>query len=173
MSNRPYVWTGGEKTDKYDGIIDCPHYVSQRRPHMSMIDRAAQFSPFDALEGYSDEIDETARTTDERIELSEMQMEELNEKINKLNELCTKATHDRFNGEDSVLPTVIVTYFVQDQELNRHSQKTGGTYVNLTGQVQRVDMTLGTISFRTENSNKRKDIVIADINDIQISSLHD
>ena len=82
-------------------------------------------------------------------------------------------SHDRFNGEDSVLPTVIVTYFVQDQELNRHSQKTGGTYVNLTGQVQRVDMTLGTISFRTENSNKRKDIVIADINDIQISSLHD
>ena len=54
MGNRPYVWKGGEETDKYDAIIDCPHYVSQRRPHMSMIDRAAQFSPFDALEGYSD-----------------------------------------------------------------------------------------------------------------------
>ena len=97
MSNRPYVWTGGEETDKYDAIIDCPHYVSQRRPHMSMIDRAAQFSPFDALEGYSDEIDETARTTDDRIELSEMQMDELNGKINRLNEICAEAAHRAFD----------------------------------------------------------------------------
>lgn len=30
MGNRPYVWKGGEEIDKYDAIIDCPHYVSQR-----------------------------------------------------------------------------------------------------------------------------------------------
>ena len=170
MSNRPYVWTGGEETDKYDGIIDCPHYVSLRRPHMSMIDRAAQFSPFDALEGYSDEIDETARTTDERIELSEMQMEELNEKIQKLNELCTNAAHDRFEGKETELPTVTVTYFVPDKETNRHSQKAGGAYVNFTGQVRRVDLTGGTITFQGTTNDKNMMISITDILDIHISA---
>ena len=38
---------------KYDDIIDLPHPVSEKHPHMSMYDRAAQFSPFDALTGYS------------------------------------------------------------------------------------------------------------------------
>lgn len=166
MGNRPYVWKGGEETDKYDAIINCPHYVSQRRPHMSMIDRAAQFSPFDALEGYSDEIDETARTTDERIELSEMQMEELNEKLNRLNELCNEAAHSRPFGEDVLLPTATVTYFVPDKEINRHSKKSGGAYVNYTGQVRRVDMTLGTITFQGQHG-KHKAISIKDVVDIQ------
>ena len=39
---------------KYDDIIDLPHPVSEKHPHMSMYDRAAQFSPFDALTGYSE-----------------------------------------------------------------------------------------------------------------------
>ena len=55
---------------KYDDIIDLPHPVSEKHPHMSMYDRAAQFSPFDALTGYSESIDETARTTDRRLEKS-------------------------------------------------------------------------------------------------------
>ena len=37
---------------KYDDIINLPHHVSQTRPQMSMIDRAAQFSPFAALTEY-------------------------------------------------------------------------------------------------------------------------
>ena len=166
MGNRPYVWKGGEETDKYDAIIDCPHYVSQRRPHMSMIDRAAQFSPFDALEGYSDEIVETGRTTEDRIELSEAQMDELNEKISRLNEMCTEAVHRRSAGIETVLPTITVTYFVPDKEINRHSKKNGGAYVSYTGQVRRVDMTLGTITFQGK-SGKHKTIAIADISDIQ------
>ena len=166
MGNRPYVWKGGEETDKYDAIIDCPHYVSQRRPHMSMIDRAAQFSPFDALEGYSDEIDETARTTDDRIELSEMQMDELNEKISLLNEICAEAAHSRVSGSEMILPAVTITYFVPDKQINRHSKKSGGAYVSYTGQVRRVDMTLGTMTFQGKNG-KHKSVAIADIIDIQ------
>lgn len=166
MGNRPYVWTGGEETDKYDAIIDCPHYVSQQRPHMSMIDRAAQFSPFDALEGYSDEIDETARTTENRIELSEVQMDELNEKICRLNDICAEAAHTRGTGSETVLPTARVTYFVPDKEINRHSKKNGGAYVSFTGQVRRVDMTMGTVTFQGKNG-KHKTIAIADITDIQ------
>ncbi len=166
MGNRPYVWKGGEETDKYDAIINCPHYVSQRRPHMSMIDRAAQFSPFDALEGYSDEIVETGRTTENRIELSEMQMDELNEKISRLNDICTEAAHSRGSGSETVLPTATVTYFVPDKEINRHSKKNGGAYVSFTGQVRRVDTTLGTITFQGEKG-KHKSIAIADVTDIQ------
>ena len=30
MGNRLYVWKGGEETDKYDAIIDCPHYVLEK-----------------------------------------------------------------------------------------------------------------------------------------------
>jgi predicted heme/steroid binding protein len=166
MGNRPYVWKGGEETDKYDAIIDCPHYVSQRRPHMSMIDRAAQFSPFDALEGYSDEIVETGRTTEERIELSDIQMVELNEKIGLLNEICIEAAHSRFAGSEMILPTVTITYFLPDKEINRHSQKNGGAYVSYSGQIRRVDMTPGTMTFQGKNG-KHKTIAIADIIDIQ------
>lgn len=36
----------------YEDIINLPHHVSAKRPQMSMLDRAAQFSPFAALTGY-------------------------------------------------------------------------------------------------------------------------
>ncbi len=40
-----------EKED-YNDIIHLPHPVSKKHPQMELIDRAAQFSPFDALHGY-------------------------------------------------------------------------------------------------------------------------
>ncbi len=40
----------------YEDIIDHPHYVSRKRPQMSMWDRAAQFSPFAALTGHEEAI---------------------------------------------------------------------------------------------------------------------
>lgn len=49
-----------EKT-MYDDIINLPHHVSKTRPQMSMLDRAAQFSPFAALTGYDAAIKETGR----------------------------------------------------------------------------------------------------------------
>lgn len=52
--------------DQYDDIINLPHHVSKTRPQMSMVDRAAQFSPFAALTGYDAAIKETGRLTDEK-----------------------------------------------------------------------------------------------------------
>ncbi len=46
---------------KYSDIIDHPHYQSKTRPHMSMVNRAAQFSPFAALTGYEETIEDTRR----------------------------------------------------------------------------------------------------------------
>lgn len=55
----------------YDDIIHLPHHVSDKHPHMDLIDRAAQFSPFAALTGHSAAIEETARLAEERMEINE------------------------------------------------------------------------------------------------------
>lgn len=53
----------------YDDIINMEHHVSTKHPRLSIEQRAAQFAPFSALAGYSDEVNETARLTDRKIEL--------------------------------------------------------------------------------------------------------
>ena len=45
---------------RYADIIGLSHPVSVKHRQMSMSDRAAQFSPFAALTGYGDMIDNTA-----------------------------------------------------------------------------------------------------------------
>ena len=92
---------------KYDVIIDRPHHVSKVHPQMSMINRAAQFSPFAALTGYDDQIAETARLTDRRIELTEAEEAEISEKLAGL------------KRDDEVE----LTWFVPDKK------KAGGRYV--------------------------------------------
>lgn len=66
---------------RYDDIIELPHHVSARHCAMSMLDRAAQFSPFAALSGHSDAIAETARLIDARRELDEETQAYLNARI--------------------------------------------------------------------------------------------
>lgn len=108
-----------EDTSRYHDIIDLPHHVSARRPHMSMLNRAAQFSPFAALTGYGDSLRETARLTDARIELDE----------------CAKAALDaklRFIQSNPHTP-VSITYFVPD------ARKAGGAYVTSEGTVRRIN----------------------------------
>lgn len=65
----------------YADIIDHPHHQSETRPHMSLYDRAAQFSAFDAFAGYSDMIAEEARLTDSEIILNDNAIEILNQKL--------------------------------------------------------------------------------------------
>ena len=55
----------------YDDIINLPHPTSKRHPRMPIRDRAAIFSPFAALSGHGAAIAETARLTEQRIELDE------------------------------------------------------------------------------------------------------
>lgn len=107
--------------DNYDDIINMPHHVSSTRPQMSMMDRAAQFSPFAALTGYDGAIKETARLTDEKVELDDEAISILNMKIQMLVE----------TSEDK--PEVCITYFRPDEK------KTGGSYVHATGIVKRID----------------------------------
>ena len=106
---------------KYDNILNLPHHVSSTRPHMSMHDRAAQFSPFAALTGYDDTVRETARLTDERLELTADRINALNQKIDFLKEHAEKR------------PEITVEYFIPDEK------KSGGKYVTLLGKFRRID----------------------------------
>ena len=108
-------------SSKYKDIIDLPHHQSLRRPRMAMIDRAAQFSPFAALTGHNDAIIETARLTDRKIELDEGTKSIINEKIQMISDFLFEK------------PTVTFTYFEPD------IKKEGGTYLNTTGTVKRID----------------------------------
>ena len=55
-------------SDTYEDIINLPHHVSRTRPHMTQEERAAQFSPFAALTGYEDAIDQTRRKAQQELE---------------------------------------------------------------------------------------------------------
>ena len=107
--------------NEYDDIINLPHHQSSKRQHMSNHQRAAQFAPFAALTGYDAAIDETARLTDKKLELSDEQADYLNAQIQRIIE----------NIADK--PQVEITYFVPD------NRKSGGEYVTATGCVRRVD----------------------------------
>jgi hypothetical protein len=52
----------------YEDIINLPHPRSKTHPPMSLYDRAAQFSPFAALTGHEEAIEETAQTARVRAE---------------------------------------------------------------------------------------------------------
>ena len=103
----------------YSDIIDLPHHVSTRHAHLSMESRAAQFSPFAALTGYGDAIDETARLTDARIELDDDRKAELDEKLRLL--------------QDPLPQTVRITHFVPD------ARTAGGAYRTDTVTVKKID----------------------------------
>jgi hypothetical protein len=154
---------------KYDDIIDLPHPVSEKHPHMSMYDRAAQFSPFDALTGYSESIDETARTTYRRLELSDEAKAVLDGKLSELERLCAKARSARFYGdEDACFPKITVTYFVPDKELYKRSRKTGGSFLKYTGTLRTADTLQGFLVFENESGPDRPPfrIPLRDICDI-------
>ena len=46
----------------YADIIDLPHYHVPGRPYMDDFGRSAQFSAFNALEGYEEMVDEESGT---------------------------------------------------------------------------------------------------------------
>ena len=106
---------------KYADIVDLPHPVSAKRSPMSMQDRAAQFSPFAALTGYEDSIAETARLTDERIELDTGLEGELDQQLR------------RIHSQIAQQPRVTFHYFRPD------GRKSGGAYVTVTERVKKID----------------------------------
>ena len=106
---------------KYEDIIHLPHHVSNKRALMTMIDRAAQFSPFAALTGYDAAIQETGRLTEGYIWLDEYSKETLNARLQRIQAL------------QETCPEVTVICFQPDE------RKNGGAYVNVVGTVKKID----------------------------------
>ena len=94
------------KNNSYEDIINLPHPVSKNHPQMPLRDRA---------------IKETARLTDERLELSEEVIAQLNEKINII------------RNNIGIEQKVSITYFIPD------AKKAGGSYVTYSGIVKKID----------------------------------
>lgn len=106
---------------KYDDIIDMPHHVSSTHPHMSDMDRAAQFSPFAALTGYDDAVKEAARLTEQRIELDEYEKEKIDSQLQYIKSTLPESQE------------IVITHFEKD------ALKDGGSYVMSDGHVKKID----------------------------------
>lgn len=124
---------------RYEDIINLPHHHSDKRPHMSNYERAAQFSPFAALTGFDDEINEAARLTDCRPQLTEDQLNSLDEAIQQISDL------DK--------PLIAVTFFVPDVN------KSGGSYRVYTGTLRFLDLGEGKLKFTDDTAIPLDDVV--------------
>ena len=113
---------------KYEDILHLAHPRSASRPHMSAHDRAAQFSPFAALTGYGDAIDEAARVTEAQIELDDNELQEIDRILREVYETGSP---------------VEVTHFVPDE------RKAGGAYVVTAGVIKAIDPVSRVVEFQS------------------------
>ena len=126
---------------KYKDLLHLPHPNSLKHPRMDPIDRAAQFSPFSPLTGYDEAISETARETNQRIELDE-------EARNKLDaHLAFILLH--INER----PTISITFFKADEK------KEGGFYETIVGIIKKINQSKNSIFMENGLEIKVVDII--------------
>ena len=124
--------------DSYDDIINLPHYRSPNRKPMPVENRAAQFAPFAALSGHDEAIAETARITDERIELTNEEKLDIESAVVRSYETQSPVT---------------IIYYCAD------AVKAGGTYRRLTGIVKKIDAYEKTIRLTDGTNLKLEDLI--------------
>ena len=108
--------------NNYDDIINLPHHVSKNHPRMSIENRASQFSPFSALTGYEDAINESRRITTEKRILTPDKIEELNRILLEIEDNLNKYTYQ-------------ITYFKKDLK------KVGGNYLTIIDKIIKINPT--------------------------------
>ena len=122
-------------------MLYMTHPVSRKHPQMSRYDRAAQFSPFAALTGHDAAVREAARVTEEKVELDESEMEQMNQILAELLE--------KYQGH----PPVSLTCFCPDQH------KSGGEYRTIKGKIKKIDHTRQKIYLENQESIGLEQIV--------------
>ena len=130
-----------DNPNPYADIIDLPHHVSKCHPQMPMEKRAAQFSPFAAMVGHDAAIRETARLTEEQLELSEDEKAVIDGKLQMIQAHIKEQPTGAKQSHHAPAPAlahpcaseVTVTYFQPDEK------KSGGAYVTVTGFAKKVD----------------------------------
>ena len=128
---------------KYEDIINLPHFEPKKHKRMNIYSRAAQFAPFAALTGYDDQVKETARLTEDRIEVDEELKIILNNKLQEIN-------RNILNN-----PIITIVYFESD------FKKSGGKYVIHTGNIKKIDEYRKVVIF-----NDKTEIAINDVIEI-------
>lgn len=131
-------------TYKYNDIIHLPHPTSTRYPRMSAHARAAQFSPFAALNGHEAAILETARLTKQKIELAEDEKNALDQKMQLLISLLPQQ------------PKTVVTHYVPD------FSKDGGAYLTFTGYLKKLDPLNRTLCFTDGTTIAADNVLLLD-----------
>ncbi|MDY4755576.1 MAG: hypothetical protein SO355_09620 [Candidatus Faecousia sp.] len=106
----------------YDDILHLSRPVSVRHARMSMVDRGAQFSPFAALVGYEQVLQESARLTQEETFLDESSKELLDRKLRFLADHLGQVGQVRF-----------LCYRPDER-------KSGGSFLRLEGSVKKIDL---------------------------------
>lgn len=107
--------------EQYRDMLDLTRPLIPGHPPLSRESRAAQFSPFAALTGYEELIEEGARFTEEKSILGEEALEELNRSLTKLPRRIAEKEK------------VELLYFEKDP------LKAGGQYLSYQGRVVKMD----------------------------------
>ena len=125
----------------YDDIINIKNYKSRKRPQMSIYNRSAQFSPFAALTGYEESIDEASRITLNKSTISQDDKKILDIKFNILN--------DNLNEK----PLVNIIYFIDDLKTQ------GGKYISKEGYIKKFDYNEKLVVFDDNTKIKISNII--------------
>ena len=133
----------------FGDIIDLPHHQSATRPHMPLNDRAAQFAPFAALNGFDEIIGEETRCTDPGKDLEEHEREVIDRKLSRIAQELREDKH----------PSASFVFFRPD------ALKEGGSYERISGRVKRIDDYSGIIVLfgGTEGPEKLRETFEIDI----------
>ncbi len=108
-------------SNKYSDIINLPHHESKTHPHMSRLDRAAQFAPFAALTGYEEAIIDAAKINEEKKLLASDEIDEIRNRLLVI------------ESQLSYKPFIKIVYYEKNKENGR------GNYLNYEGQVKNID----------------------------------
>lgn len=109
----------------YEDILRRPRPQSPRHAPLSQESRAAQFAPFAALNGHASAIQETARLTEDPVELAEDALQELNRQLQAIVQALPRR------------PAASFLCFQPDP------RKPGGRYQWICGRVKKYDPAAG------------------------------
>ena len=111
-------WEDTKNEFPYLDILDLEHPNPRNHPRMPKEARAGQFSPYAALTGYEEAVQETARYTSSKKELDEAEKEKLDEVMNEI----------KLHPKEEIK----IIYFEKDKK------KAGGKYKEIEGIIKKI-----------------------------------